>query len=188
MNATFKSLLVAASLSFCIISAASAQKYATKNGKISFFSQTAVEKIEAHNNQVNSAMDIANGDFVFKALIRGFEFEKALMQEHFNENYMESDKYPNSIFKGKISNIKDINFTKDGKYNVTVEGDLTIHNITQKVSVKGTIELKSGEIRADAKFNVLLKDYNIKVPNTVINNISENIEIKVNVELKNLNN
>lgn len=186
MNATFKSILIAVGLSFCIVSAANAQKYATKNGKISFFSQTAMEKIEAHNNQVNSALDISNGDFVFKALIRGFEFEKALMQEHFNENYLESDKHPNSIFKGKIMNIKDINFTKDGNYNVMVEGDLTIHNVTNKVSVKGTVEVKAGDILADAKFNVLLKDYRIKVPNTVINNISETIEIKVQVELKNL--
>jgi len=188
MNATVKSIFIVASISLCIISAANAQKYSTKNGKISFFSQTTAEKIEAHNNQVNSALDISNGDFVFKVLIRGFEFEKALMQEHFNENYLESDKYPNSIFKGKITNIKDINFTKEGKYNVMAEGNLTIHNVTQKVSVKGALEVKGGDILADTKFNVMLSDYNIKIPNTVINNISESLEIKVNVELKKLNN
>jgi hypothetical protein len=185
MNATAKSIIIAG-FSLCIISAASAQKYATKNGKISFFSQTPVEKIEAHNNQANSALDISNGDFVFKVLIKGFEFEKALMQEHFNENYLESEKYPNSIFKGKITNLKDINFSKDGKYNVIVEGDLTIHNVTQKVSVKGTIEVKDGTILASTKFNVLLKDYNIKIPNTVINSISQSQEITVNVGLTKL--
>ena len=188
MNATFKSIFIAFGLSLCVISAASAQKYATKNGKISFFSQTPAEKIEAHNNQVNSALDIANGDFVFKVLIMGFEFEKALMQEHFNENYLESDKFPNSTFKGKITNISDINFSKDGKYNVMVEGDLTIHNVTKKVSVPGTIEIKAGDIMAEAKFDVLLNDYSIKVPNTVINSISETQEITVNVELKKLSN
>lgn len=188
MKANFKSILIAAGLTFCIFSAASAQKYSTKNGKISFFSQTPVEKIEAHNNQVNSAMDISTGDFVFKVLIKGFEFERALMQEHFNENYMESEKYPNSTFKGKIINLKDINFNKDGKYNVNVEGDLTIHNVTRKVSVKGSIEVKGGDILADAKFKVLLKDYNIKVPNTVINSINEVQEITVSVGLKKLNN
>jgi hypothetical protein len=188
MNATIKTICIAASLSFCIISAANAQKYSTKNGKISFFSETSVEKIEARNNQVNSALDITTGDFVFKVLIRGFEFERALMQEHFNENYLESDKYPNSIFKGKITNVKDINFSKDGKYNTTVEGDLTIHNVTKKVSVKGTIEVKAGDILADAKFIILLKDYNVKIPNTVINSISETLEITVKVGLKKLNN
>jgi hypothetical protein len=187
MNSTVKYLFVAG-ISLCIISAASAQKYATKNGKISIFSQTPVERIEAHNNQTNSALDISNGDFVFKTLIRGFEFEKALMQEHFNENYMESDKYPNSIFKGKITNLKDINFTRDGKYNIVVEGDLTIHNVTQKVSVKGSLEVKGNTIQADTKFNVLLKDYNIKIPNTVINSISPTQEITVSVGLTKLNN
>lgn len=187
MKAFIKSVQITA-LCMIIFSAANAQKYSTKNGKISFFSQTPVEKIEAHDNQVNSALDITNGDFVFKVLIKGFEFERALMQEHFNENYLESDKYPNSIFRGKITNIKDINFTKDGKYNAIVEGDLTIHNVTKKVSVKGTVEVKAGDILADAKFNVLLKDYDIKIPNTVIKSISQSQEVTVSVVLKKLNN
>jgi hypothetical protein len=182
----FKTISITASVLLMMISTVSAQKYSTKNGRISFYSETAAEKIEAQNTQVNSALDIATGDFVFKTLIRGFEFEKALMQEHFNENYLESDKFPNSTFKGKVTNLKDVNFAKDGKYNVTVEGDLTMHGITKKVSVKGTMEVKAGSIYADSKFKVLIKDYNIKVPNTVINNIAESIEIKVSVELKKL--
>jgi hypothetical protein len=186
MKTAFKSFLIVAGISLVFMSAVSAQKYSTKNGRISFYSETAAEKIEAQNTQVNSALDISTGDFVFKTLIRGFEFEKALMQEHFNENYMESEKFPNSTFKGKVTNLKDINFAKDGKYNATVEGDLLIHGVTKKVSVKGTFEIKAGSVFADTKFNVLIKDYNIKVPNTVINNISESIEIRVSVELKKL--
>lgn len=187
MKALFKSFQIMA-LCLLIFSAANAQKYSTKNGKISFFSQTPVEKIEAHNNQVNCALDITNGDFVFKVLMKGFGFERALMQEHFNESYLESDKYPNSIFRGKITNIKDINFARDGKYSAMVEGDLTIHNVTKKVSLKGTLEVKAGDILTDAKFNVLLKDYDIKVPNTVINSISQSQEVTVSVVLKKLNN
>ncbi len=187
MKAFIKSLQITA-LCLLIFSAANAQKYSTKNGKISFFSQTPVEKIEAHDNQVNSALDVTSGDFVFKVLIKGFEFERALMQEHFNEDYLESDKYPNSIFRGKITNIKDINFTKDGKYNAMVEGDLTIHNVTKKVSLKGTVEVKAGDILADAKFIVLLKDYDIKVPNTFIKSISQSQEVTVSIVLKKLNN
>jgi len=186
MNCIFKTLFILAVLLFVSASVVSAQKYSTKNGRISFFSETSAEKIEAQNSQVNSALDIQTGDFVFKTLIRAFEFEKALMQEHFNENYLESDKFPSSTFKGKVSNLKEINFSKDGKYNVTVEGDLLIHGITRKISVKGIFEIMAGSIFGDARFNVLLKDYNIKVPNTVINNISESIEIKVSVELKKL--
>jgi polyisoprenoid-binding protein YceI len=185
MNTILKYILFT-SLFLAISSVTSAQKYSTKNGRISFYSETPAEKIEAQNNQVNSALDIATGDFVFKTLIRGFEFPKALMQEHFNENYMESEKYPSSTFKGKVSNLKDINFSKDGKYNAIVDGDLLIHGVTKRVSVKGTFEIKAGSIFGDAKFNILIKDYNIKIPNTVVNNISESLEIKVSVELKKL--
>jgi polyisoprenoid-binding protein YceI len=168
------------------VPASFAQKYSTRNGKISFYSETPAEKIEAQNNQVNSALDISTGDFVFKTLIRGFEFSKALMQEHFNENYMESDKYPNSVFKGKVSNLKDINFNRDGRYNAVVDGDLTIHGVTKKISVKGIFEIKGGTISGESKFNILIKDFDIKIPNTVVNNISETLEIKVSVELKKL--
>jgi len=161
-----------------------AQKYLTKNGKISFFSDAPAEKIEAHNNQVNTALDITTGEFVFKVLIKSFEFKNALMQEHFNENYLESGKYPNSTFKGKVTNLSEINFTKNGTYKANVEGDLTIHGVTQKIKQSGFFEVKDGKISANSKFSVALKDYDIKIPNTVISNIAENIEITVNVSLE----
>jgi hypothetical protein len=183
MNSLFKYILF--SFLFLVISSeVFAQKYSTKNGRISFFSETPAEKIEAQNTQVNCALDISTGEFVFKVLIRGFEFPKALMQEHFNENYMESDKFQSSTFRGKVINLSEINFSKDGIYNATIEGDLGIHGVTKKVSVKGTFEVRTGSIFGDAKFIILIKDYNIKVPNTVINSISESLEIKVSVELK----
>jgi len=163
------------------------QKYLTKNGKISFFSDAPMEKIEALNSQVNAALNISNGELVFKVLMKSFIFEKALMQEHFNENYVESDKYPNSTFKGKIQNINNIDFSKNGKHNVIVEGDLTIHGVTQKVKHPGTIEIKEGKIIAISKFMIALKDYNIKIPNNVLKNIAENIEISVNVNLDKVN-
>ncbi len=159
------------------------QKYMTKNGKISFFSNGQTEKIEAVNNQVSSALDITTGDLVFKLLMKSFLFEKALMQEHFNENYVESDKFPDASFKGKVTNLSEINFTKNGKYKAMVEGDLKIHGVTKNVKSPGNIEVKDGKIIATAKFSLLLKDYGIKIPNTVINNISESIEITVNVGL-----
>jgi len=72
---------------------------------------------------VNAALDTESGDFVFRVLIRSFEFEKALMQEHFNENYLESHKFPNASFQGKVTNLSEIDFTKDGTYEATVEGN-----------------------------------------------------------------
>lgn len=164
----------------------SAQKYITKNGYIRFFSSTPVEDIEAHNRQVNSALDQKTGDFVFKVLMKSFQFEKALMQEHFNENYVESDKFPNATFSGKVKNIGEIDFTRNGVYQTTVEGDLTIKGITKKVTEKGTFEVKDGKVIGKSTFNILLADYGIKIPNTVASNISKTIQIDVEVNLEKL--
>ena len=162
---------------------ANAQKFMTKGGTIKFFSETPMEKIEGTNRQVNSALNFTTGDFVFKVLIRGFEFEKVLMQEHFNENYMESEKFPSSEFKGKITKLKDVNPSKDGVYKVVVEGDLTIHGVTNKVKVNGTLEVNAAKVIGNASFEVTPKDYNIAIPKAVIKNISEAIKVDVNVSL-----
>jgi polyisoprenoid-binding protein YceI len=116
--------------------------------------------------------------------MKSFEFEKALMQEHFNENYVESAKFPDATFKGKVININEINFTKNGKYKAFVEGDLKIHGVTKKVKQNGSIEVKDGKIIIIAKFPIILKDYNIKIPKAVINNIAENVDITVNTTLE----
>ena len=166
------------------VMAVSGQRYLTKNGHIKFHSETPIETIEAHNFQVNSALDISSGDFVFKVLMKSFEFEKALMQEHFNENYVESDKFPNAMFKGKIAGAEDLDFTKEGKMDVVVEGDLTIHGVTNKVKAPGTLSVSSGEIKGTSVFIVKPADYGIKIPSTVVNNIAEEIEVTVDVALK----
>ena len=156
-------------------------KYFTKQGKISFYSETPMEKIEAHNSRATSVLEAESGKIEFKVSIKGFEFEKALMQEHFNENYMESSKYPNATFKGTITDMKSVDLKKDGTYNVTVKGDLTIHGVTKNVTEKATIKVKGGVISAETSFNVALKDYNIKVPSVVGNKIAEIIQVKVNI-------
>jgi polyisoprenoid-binding protein YceI len=166
---------------------AHAQKFITKTGHIKFFSESPMEKIEAHNRQVNAALDAATGDFVFRVLMKSFEFEKALMQEHFNENYVESDKYPNATFVGNVVNINEVNISKDGNYNVGVQGKLTMHGVTKQVQAKGSFEVKEGKILGKAKFDILLSDYNIKIPGAVANNISNEIEITVEVNLEKMN-
>ncbi|MCF8229264.1 MAG: YceI family protein [Bacteroidales bacterium] len=182
MKRIFSTLLI----SLILVGGAFAQRFVTKTGHIKFYSDTPVETIEAHNRQVNSALDIESGDFVFKVLMRGFEFEKALMQEHFNENYVESHKYPNATFVGKIMNPKEIDFGKEGTYGTTVEGDLTIHGVTRKIQEKGTFTVRGDKIIGKAKFKVLVDDYDIKIPKAVIENIAEEIEITVDVELDKL--
>ena len=158
---------------------ATAQTYMTKNGKISFFSRTDIENIDAVNNQTMSVLNAQNGEIVFSVMVNGFLFKKALMQEHFNENYMESGKYPKATFKGTITDLTKVNFTKDGVYNVSVTGDLNMHNVTNKVTVPAVIQVKAGKLSAAATFNAKLDDYKIAVPKVVENNISKSIEVKI---------
>jgi len=159
----------------------SAQKIITKTGHIWFYSHTPMEDIEAHNRQVVSSLDCSTGDLQFLLLIKSFEFKRTLMQEHFNEEYMESDKLPKASFKGKITNLSQINFKKDGTYPAQVTGDLTIHGVTKNVTTNGTVEVKGSAISANAQFMVVPQDYGIKIPSLVENKIAK--EMTVHVEM-----
>jgi hypothetical protein len=161
------------------VTAANAQKYMTKNGFIGFFSHTPMEDIKGDNNQVAAILDISSGEMVFQALVKSFHFDRALMEEHFNENYMESDKFPKSSFKGKITNLSAVNFSKDGVYDVTVDGDLTIRDATNKISTAGKIEIKNGELIATSKFNISPEDYKIVIPGVVREKINKELEVTV---------
>jgi hypothetical protein len=163
--------------------AAHAQRMYTKNGLISFFSSTKMEDIKADNNQVLCVLNTQTGELQFSLLNKGFHFPKALMEEHFNENYIESNKFPKSTFKGTMADITKIDLTKDGSYPVTVKGDLQIHGVTKTVTSAGTISIKGGKLTTASKFMVKLADYNISIPGTVKSNISESIEITVKCDL-----
>ena len=176
-----KRLTLIFSLLFFVL-AANAQKYMTKNGYIGFYSHTAMEDIKGDNNQVASVLDISTGELVFQALIKSFHFDRALMEEHFNENYMESEKFPKSSFRGKITNLSSVDFSKPGKYNITVEGDLNIHDVANKISVKGTIEVVPGGINANSKFNIVPEDYKINIPGVVRDKIEKNLEVTVTIK------
>jgi polyisoprenoid-binding protein YceI len=162
------------------------QKYMTKNGHIMFHSETPIETIEAHNRQVNSALDLETGDFVFRVLMKSFEFEKALMQEHFNENFVESDRFPNATFNGKVVNIAEMDFPSTEEFVAEVEGDLTIHGVTRKIREKGTLTTDGQTITGFSTFIVRPADYDIKIPRAVMNNIAEEIEVTINVVLESL--
>ena len=156
-----------------------AQKLITKTGHIWFYSKTPLEEIEAHNRQVVSTLDPATGEMVFMLLIKSFEFKRALMQEHFNENYLESDKYPKASFKGKITNLDKIDFKKDGTYNTEVSGDMTIHNVTKPMSAKGTLVVKGGTVTASSKFLTVPHEWDIEIPSVVEDKIAKQIEVTV---------
>lgn len=166
------------------VSSAQAQRYFTKNGTISFFSKSSAEKIEAVNKKVSCVVDVATGKMEFGVLMKAFEFEKALMQEHFNENYVESDKFPKATFKGKISNISSIDFKKDGTYPAVISGQMTMHGVTKDINAKGTFTVKGGKVTGNSEFTLLLSEYDIQIPALVKENISNSIKITVDVALE----
>jgi len=160
---------------------ASAQRQFTKTGHIWFYSHAPLEDITAHNYQVTSVMDPVSGEMVFKVAMASFQFQKALMQQHFNEKYVESDKFPEATFKGKISDLSAVDFSKDGSYKVSVEGDLTIHGVTKPVKADGTIHVKNGKISARSLFQIAVADYDIRIPAAVKDNIAKVIDIHVDI-------
>jgi len=161
----------------------SGQKYFTKNGHVSFYSDTPLEKIEANNKSSNCVLDLTTGKLEFAVLIKGFQFERALMQEHFNENYLESSKFPKASFKGLIDNYTKIDVSKNGKSTVKVSGDLTLHGITKKLTTDAVIEVKDGKIDADATFNIKVADFNIAIPSLVNDKIAKSVKVKVDATL-----
>jgi polyisoprenoid-binding protein YceI len=177
-----KSILLALMIS--VASLVNAQdKFFTKTGKISFYSKAPMEDIEAKNKTVAAVMDIKTGAIQFSVLMKSFEFEKALMQEHFNENYVESDKFPKADFKGSVANNSSVNYSKDGTYNTVVKGKLTIHGVTKEVEAPGVIKIEGGKIDASSTFNVLLSDYNVSIPSMVKDKVSNTIKIIVDCKL-----
>lgn len=170
-----KVTLLSISILFMVNHGVLAQKFVTDSSHVSFFSEAAIEDIKAHNKAAKSVFDASTGEIVFSVPIGEFEFEKSLMKEHFNENYLETEKYPKSTFKGKLIGFE----PTTGVQEVTASGTLEIHGISREVSIPGKIDYSEGNVRADAVFMVKLKDYKIKIPRLLFQNIAEEIEVTV---------
>ena len=153
-----------------------AQKYIGNTGEISFFSEAPMEDIAAINKKVSAVFDASSNDLVFQLRISDFIFPKALMQEHFNENYLESDIYPTSTFVGKVLE------SKAGE--VSVQGDLTIHGRTNRIKVHGFLLLNKELVNIESNFMIKLEDYDIAIPKIVMYKIADEIDIKVNIKLE----
>jgi len=166
----------------------SQDKYFTKNAKIEFFSVAPLEDIEAKNKTASALLDIKTGSLQFSVLMQGFEFDKALMQEHFNENYVESEKFPKAEFKGSIINNAEINYRKSGTYTANVKGTMTLHGITKDLETTATIKVNDDNLKAESIFNLLLSDYKIKRPAVVKDKISNTIKVTVDAKLDPLKN
>ncbi len=159
-----------------------AQKYITREAYIKFYGSTPLENIEAVTNQSSSVIDVATGEVVFQVLLNSFTFEKALMQEHFNENYVESDKYPKCTFKGKLTD--DIDFSKPGKYQVTLKGTMSLHGVDQQISVPADLIIEKGTIKLAAVFDMVPEDYKIEIPGAVRDKIAKHMEVTVKAKYK----
>lgn len=176
-----KKIFAIITLFLCVAFANAQDRYLTKNGKINFFSKAALEDITADNNQVLSIVDASSGKMAISILMKAFLFEKALMQEHFNENYVESDKFPKATFSGMI-----INFTalKDDKTEATVKGNLTIHGVSKEKEIKAFITKTKEAILIEGDFMVNLADFDVKIPSVVARNIAKEIKVTFNFNHK----
>ena len=138
-----------------------------------------MEDIEARNEEAAAVIDLASGQLAFSIPIRGFQFKRTLMQEHFNESYMESEKFPKSTFSGKFIEFNLETLQLPGSHPVRIEGDLTMHGVTKHVTVPASIEIKEGRVLAFALFTVAPADYAIDVPLLVRDHIGKIVSIRV---------
>ena len=154
------------------------QKFKTVESNIRFYSNAPIEDIEAINTEATSIVDLDSKSIVFVVPIKNFAFKKKLMQEHFNENYLESEKYPKAIFKGKIDEWTG----EKGEFSTVAKGEMSLHGVEKQISIEGKIIYDDNGIRISAVFPIELKDYKIKIPKAVFYNIAEVVEVTASFE------
>jgi hypothetical protein len=156
-----------------------AQKYLSRNGFVGFYSKTSLEDIIAENNQAFAVIDTATHQIAFALLVRGFIFRKELMQEHFNENYAESEKFPKTEFNGTYTCSRSMN--KEGIYPIIVKGNLTLHGVTKSIEEPATLEIKSGSILGNSSFKLKPEDFDMTIPSIVRDKIAREMDVKIRV-------
>ncbi|MDO9000408.1 YceI family protein [Sediminibacterium sp.] len=177
-----KNLLFVAAL-FLSLSGFS-QIFKAKDGTtlIHFYSKSPLEDIDASNKGAIIVLNTTSGDIQVRVTIQNFKFKNGLMEEHFNENYLESTKFPNCVFKGKIN--EKVDFTKDGENKVSVTGKMELHGVTKEVTLDGMLTKKGSEIIIDTKFQIKVADYDIKVPSLYVKNIAEIVDVTLTSTLE----
>lgn len=173
-----KKLLVILGVLVLLTNTSFSQIYLCKNGNISFFQETSVEDIEARSSRLLSILNTENNMIVYKVDMESFIFEKSLMRDHFNENYVESGKYPTALFRGMIN--EKIDWSKDGEYNITSIGDMTMHGVSKRITEKGKLTIKNGEINITNYFTIKFTDYDVKIPSLLTKQLAESVEVSIN--------
>lgn len=176
-----KKLIICILALFVINNITAQDKFFTKSGKISFdaTSPKSPENIEGVNKTVTCVLDTKTGNLQMAVLMKVFEFDRALMQEHFNENYVESNKFPKTEFRGAIVAGSVVNYSKEGVYPVTVKGKLTMHGQTREVEAEGKLTVKAGKIQVQSVFSEQLADYGITIPQLVADKVAKTAKITV---------
>jgi len=159
-------------------------KYYSKTASVNFNASTPVEDIDAQTNTGTVVMDAATGKLESSVLIKAFQFKRALMQEHFNENYMESSKFPKAIFRGMITNLSDVNWSKDGTYKVKVKGTMEMHGVKKEMTSDGTLTVAGKNIKVNSDFIIVCADYDIKIPSVVADKIAKEVKVSVSADLQ----
>ena len=177
---TMKKYILITGLMLLTLNVLHAQLYFTTTGFAGFYSKTPFEDIKAENNQVYAVIDPSKKSIAFSMLLNGFVFTKELMQEHFNENYIESDKYPKATFTGAYADGPLPR--KDGVYKVLVKGRLSLHNISRDIEVPATLEMTGGRLKGEAEFRLKPEDFNIRIPSLVRDKISAEMTVKVRID------
>ncbi len=166
----------------CAYTTAPKKVYSTENGQIIFRSDAPLELITASSKKLRGKFDVDKKIFAFSVAISSFDgFNNALQKEHFNENYLESDQFPQASFSGKI--IEDLDYTVDGNYTVRAKGNLTIHGVVQERIIKTNLQIKQGTIALESKFTVLLAEHNIPIPKVIHEKLASEIKVEVNADL-----
>jgi len=175
-----KLVLFSVLLSIAFFSNVQAQdKYITKTGHVWFHSKTPLKEIEAHSRQVTSILDTKTGDMIVSAFLTDFKFDNQLVEEHFNENFVESAKFPKVKFKAKVLDIASVDFTKNGTYKRMVEGVMEMHGTSVNIKKEGTAVVKDGKIKATAYFTVTAAQFAIIIPDLVKDKIQKDVEVSV---------
>lgn len=174
-----KKLIAVLAFSFLLAGDSSAQLYMTRTGFVSFHSKTDLEDVLGKNQQLYAAINLEKKQLAFMVLMKGFAFKKELMQTHFNENYVESDKYPKASFNGAFTG--EVN--KNGAPSpITVKGSLTLHGVTRQIEVPATLQLSNGVLTGTTTFNVIPEDYKITIPMLVRNKIDKQMKVEIKVD------
>jgi polyisoprenoid-binding protein YceI len=169
-------------ISLLILAKSEGQIYMADSSRVSFFSATSMEDIQADNTISKPVMSTATGDIQISISNQDFIFKSKLMGEHYNEDYMETSKYPHTVFKGKVN--EKIDYTKDGVNQVTVTGSMNMHGVIKPITIPGTITIKNGLLFLYSKFDIKMVDYNIKVPSVLGNNLSDHVAVTLTATMK----